>query len=222
MTPAEALKALEAAGTAQNRKVYARHGVSGAQFGVSYAELGKLAKAAGADQELAEALWASGNHDARVLATMVADTGALRSATLDTWAKELGDHVLTSAVASLAAKTRFAGTKWKHWTRKRDEWISAAGWNVVASLAPDGGIPAADCATLLETIETTIHAAPNRTRHAMNMALIAIGLASSRLERQAIAAAKRIGKVEVDHGETSCKTPDAITYIRKAAKRRRC
>jgi len=35
-----------------------------------------------------------------------------------------------------------------------------------------------------------------------------------------LAAAKRIGKVEVDHGETSCKTPDASTYIRKAVARR--
>ena len=29
-------------------------------------------------------------------------------------------------------------------------------------------------------------------------------------------AAKRIGKVEVDHGETGCKTQDAVTYIQKA------
>jgi hypothetical protein len=32
--------------------------------------------------------------------------------------------------------------------------------------------------------------------------------------------AKKIGKVEVDHGETNCKTPDAVTYIEKALHRR--
>lgn len=33
--------------------------------------------------------------------------------------------------------------------------------------------------------------------------------------------AARIGKVEVDHGETGCKTPDAAVYIRKTLERRK-
>ena len=53
----------------------------------------------------------------------------------------------------------------------------------------------------------------------MNLALIAIGIYKPTLRKQAIAAARRIGKVEVDHGETSCKTPDAESYIVKAAAR---
>lgn len=36
---------------------------------------------------------------------------------------------------------------------------------------------------------------------------------------EAIAAATRIGTVEVDHGDTHCKTPEAVSYIRKAALR---
>ena len=53
----------------------------------------------------------------------------------------------------------------------------------------------------------------------MNGALISIGVFKPGLRKKAIAAANRIGKVDVDHGETSCKTPDAIPYIEKAAKR---
>ena len=49
----------------------------------------------------------------------------------------------------------------------------------------------------------------------MNNAVINIGVRNSRLQRKTIAAAKRIGKVEVDHGETGCKTPDAVSYIKK-------
>jgi hypothetical protein len=56
----EALGALERAGTAQNRKVYARHGVKGPCYGVSFAERCRLAKAHGRDQALAGSLWASG------------------------------------------------------------------------------------------------------------------------------------------------------------------
>jgi hypothetical protein len=49
----------------------------------------------------------------------------------------------------------------------------------------------------------------------MNGALIAIGVRNDQLEKLAITAAKRIGTVEVDHGDTDCKTPDAVAYIAK-------
>ena len=50
---AEAVRRLKALGTAQNRKVYTRHGVQGDAFGVSYANLGKLRREVGTDHELA-------------------------------------------------------------------------------------------------------------------------------------------------------------------------
>ena len=53
------------------------------------------------------------------------------------------------------------------------------------------------------------------------MALIAIGIRNGKLERNALAAAQKIGKVEVDHGETNCQTPDAAAYIRKTRQRQR-
>ncbi len=61
----------------------------------------------------------------------------------------------------------------------------------------------------LETIRTTIHARKNRVRHSMNMALIALGVRNPAFQAKAPEAAKSIGKVEVDHGDTNCKTPDA-------------
>jgi hypothetical protein len=73
---------------------------------------------------------------------------------------------------------------------------------------------------VLATIEKEIHRSPNWARRAMNGALISIGVAKPTLRKKAIDAAKRIGKVEVDHGETSCKTPEAVAYIDKASKRR--
>ena len=70
---------LRTTGTEQNRKVYARHGVGKKMYGVSYANLKKLKKQIGTDHALAEKLWGSGNHDARVLATMVADPAQTKS-----------------------------------------------------------------------------------------------------------------------------------------------
>ena len=47
------------------------------------------------------------------------------------------------------------------------------------------------------------------------MAVIMIGCRNGALRKAATAAAKRIGKVEIDHGDTDCKTPDAAQYIEK-------
>jgi len=222
MNKTEALKQLRAMGTAQYRKVYARHGVVGPSFGVSYANLGKLKKSIGVDHELARALWASGNHDARVLATMIADPEAVTATDLDTWARQLDSYPLTDAFSNLAASSPLASKRVAMWTGSKQEWESSAGWILVARLAlADGALPDSVCEKHLKTIESKIHKAPNRTRYAMNGALIAIGMRSAALGKEATAAAKRIGKVEVDHGETGCKTPDAATYIQKAAARKR-
>ena len=70
MTLKQALAALQKAGTAQNRKVYGNHGVSGPMYGVSFAELKKLKKQIKQDHELACGLWDTGNHDARILACL--------------------------------------------------------------------------------------------------------------------------------------------------------
>src|SRR5690606_35126803 len=44
---------------------------------------------------------------------------------------------------------------------------------------------------------------------------ISIGGRNAALRKAALAAAKRIGPVEVDHGDTACKTPDAAAYLDK-------
>jgi hypothetical protein len=50
-------------------------------------------------------------------------------------------------------------------------------------------------------------------RYEMNGALITIGLRNERMEKKAMEVARKIGKVIVDHGNTDCKTPDAVEYI---------
>lgn len=211
------MQQLESMGTAQNRKVYSRHGVSVEMFGVSYANLSKLQKAIKVDHDLALQLWETGNHDARILATQVADPALLNDKTAEGWVKVLSDYVETDAMAKLVARSPIARKKAGKWLKSNSEWIGAAGWSLVAHLAlTDQSLPDDYFEPLIDRIEKTIHTRKNRVRHEMNGALIAIGLRSSRLEKRAISAARKIGKVEVDHGQTSCKTPDAIEYIRKA------
>jgi hypothetical protein len=53
----------------------------------------------------------------------------------------------------------------------------------------------------------------------MNGVLIAVGTFRPELAPEAIAAAESIGTVEVDHGETGCKTPAAVPYIERSPAR---
>jgi 3-methyladenine DNA glycosylase AlkD len=216
MNTREVMKQLKAMGTAQNRKIYGRHGVTGTMFGVSYAHLGKLQKKIKVDHELATSLWATGNHDARVLALKVADPSQLSAKAVDTWVKQLNNRGLTGEFATVVARSNFATRRVGKWTQSKDEWVGSVGWLIVAALAMKNDDLADDVfASYLDQIEKRIHSSKNRVRYNMNNALIAIGVRNNKLQKRAVAAAKRIGKVEVDHGETSCKTPDAIAYIKK-------
>jgi 3-methyladenine DNA glycosylase AlkD len=222
MDHATAMAELERRGSEQTRKTYRRHGVLGDQFGVSYAEMEALTKAIKTDQPLAESLWATGNHDARILATMIADPKTIARKVLELWSRDVDNDVLAGALAGVVAGSPHGLSLMEKWVRSDEETLGSAGWSVLARLAgnPATGLSDRECAAYLETIRTTIHGRKNRVRYSMNGALIAIGLRSPEFQAKALEAAKAIGKVEVDHGDTDCKTPDAASYILKAAKRR--
>ena len=216
------LRELEGLGSEQTRKTYRRHGVRGELYGVNYAPLGKLAKKLKTNHALAGELWESGNHDARILATMIADPAATTGAELDKWIRDVDNYVLADAFAGLVSRTPVARKKMEKWTRSTHEWVGRIGWAILARLAmADSTLTDAEYERYLEEIERRIHGSKNRIRDAMNMAVIAIGLRSAAFEKKAVGAAKRIGKVEVDHGETGCVTPDAVEYIQKARTRAR-
>lgn len=215
MTYDEVMKELEAAGSAQCRKIYGRHGVKGDQFGVSYAALGKLEKKIKKNQALAEELWKSGNHDARVLAAKIAEPEKCSQKLLEAWAKDLDNYILTDALSGVATRSAHGRKLFKKWNASKDEWKSSLAWNLVTSSEEKDGFTAAELEELIPEIEKRIHSAPNRTRYTMVLALIRIGATNAALSKKAIAASKRIGKVEVDHGETGCKTPEVEPYIKK-------
>jgi 3-methyladenine DNA glycosylase AlkD len=85
MTIQQAVAELKKLGTDQNRTVYQRHGVGDKLYGVSFANLKNLKKEIKTDHELARRLWATGNHDARILATMIADPEEATPELLDSW-----------------------------------------------------------------------------------------------------------------------------------------
>lgn len=207
---------LEAAGTEQNRKTYRRHGAPEPLFGVSFAKLEELRKRIKRDHALAEALWATENTDARTLALMIADPEAFTSEKLETWATEVRYHGLACYLVPLTAASAHAREKLEQWLDHHAEMQASLAWRLIKHFAMnDADAPDEAFARWIPRIERDIHGERNRVKEAMNLALIGIGMRSEALEAEAIAAARRIGKVHVDHGDTSCKTPDAEPYILK-------
>lgn len=222
MTKQEVLQELESLGTAQNRKVYRRHGACENLYGVSFANLRRMAKQLKINHALAQDLWSTEIHEAQLLASMIADPVTAEESLVDRWITELADRIVTSELTVFVSKTPFFQAKTEEWLDSEDEWIGRAGWQLLALLAMNNeGLPDSYFDNYLTIIERDIHTQKNMIRDAMNSALIAIGIRNSALEKRALSAAKRIGKVEVDHGETSCKTPDAAEYIRKTVARQK-
>jgi|JI10StandDraft_1071094.scaffolds.fasta_scaffold02733_11 3-methyladenine DNA glycosylase AlkD len=216
MDVATALGELSAAGSEQTRKTYRRHGAPEPLFGVSFATLRALAKRIGADHALACGLWDTGNTDARCLAALIADPAQLTAATADAWAAATRYHTIIDLVAGVVARAPIALERMAQWVGADEDHVARCGWSVMAQLAQhDGAIADAAFTPYLAVIERRIHDAPNSTREGMNRALIAIGGRSDALAAPAIAAARRIGPVTVDHGDTACETPDAASYIAK-------
>ena len=220
------IQELKDLGTEQNRKIYRRHGVGEDLFGVSFGNIRKLQKRIKKDHALALELWATGNHDARILATMIADPKMIEEETsrvgcLESWASDLDNYIIADAFAEFVSKTAVAREKAECWNQSEEEWIGRVGWTVMAKIAmKDRTLPDEYFEELLPTIEAGIHTSPNRVRDAMNSALIAIGIRNENLQELALRAAGFIGKVEVDHGATGCVTPDAASYILKTVNRK--
>lgn len=218
-SPAEALvRELERLGTAQTRKTYLRHGACEPLFGVKFGDLRPIAKRVGVNQEIADALWATGNMDAMTLALLVADPKQMKSRQMDTWLKSANYSLLFSMLAGVVARSPHALSKWKKWSAAKNEKSLSAAYALLASwLVQDAAaVPGSCIEDALAAIESSIHEAPNQARQTMNQALIAIGIYREKERKRVYQVAKKIGKVEVDHGQTSCKTPDAATYIDRA------
>ncbi len=216
MTCEDVMKVLEQAGSSQTKKTYLRHGAAEPLFGVSFATLGSLVKKIGVNHDLAMSLWETGNFDARNLAFKIADPSRLRLRDLDRWARETTVRLCVGYVSMIGAERSDGLALAERWLASKDEALVGAGWGLVSQLAArDLAVPDAWFNERLDEIVQRIHAAPNAMRVPLNQSLITIGGRSAGLRKAALAAAKRIGPVDIDYGDTQCATPDATATIEK-------
>jgi 3-methyladenine DNA glycosylase AlkD len=173
----------------------ARYGINVENaFGVSVYELRKVAKRLGTDHDLALALWATGNHEARLLACFVDDPAAVTAEQTEAWAADFDSwDICDQATTSLFDLTPHAWPKAAEWAAREAEWIRRAGFALMAGLAVHDKT-AADRAfvKLLPLIERGASDERNFVKKAVNWALRNIGKRNRTLNIAAVACARRI------------------------------
>jgi 3-methyladenine DNA glycosylase AlkD len=219
MTLNDVMSELAAKGSESIKRVLVRHGAKEPFFGVRISDLKVMQKKLKGDQALALELYTTGISDAQYLAGMIADGAKMKPAQLRTWANTAAWGMISGyTVPWVAAEHPEGFALARKWIDSPKEGVAVSGWNTFAALAttiPDERLPITELSTLLDRVATTLQAAPDRERYAMNGFVIACGTYVAPLGKKAVATARKIGQVEVDMGETDCKVPDAESYILK-------
>jgi hypothetical protein len=219
MTLNSVMSELKAKGSEKTRVTYVRHGMPADKvFGVSVAEMKLIAKKIKGDQALAMELFATGNMDAMYLAGIVANGSWMSKAELQAWAKDsMGMSLIAEHTVPWVTVENVAGPELAL------EWMGSgklapSGWCTYSGLLatlPDDELDIKEIEGLLARVVKGIDAAANRERYTMNGFVISVGCYVAPLLGAAKAAAKKIGNVSVDVGDTACKVPVALEYIAK-------
>jgi 3-methyladenine DNA glycosylase AlkD len=167
-------------------------------FGVSVPFLRNLAKQIGRDHSLSQALWNSGLHEARELATMVADPAKITEDQMESWVNEIDSwDVCDHCCGNLWVKTPFARRKVREWSRRPEEFVKRAAFSLMAFLAVHDKSAADDVFTkFLPIIKRESIDQRNFVKKAANWALRQIGKRNRNLNRLAIATAREIQKLD--------------------------
>ena len=218
-TVSSVMTQLESKGSEQTRKTYRRHGAPEEMFGVKVGDLKPIAKRIKGQQQLACDLYETGNSDAMYLAGLVADGAQMNKRQLNAWAKRASWYMISEyTVPSVAVESPHARELAIKWIDSKQESIAACGWctySGIVATRPDDELDAEEIKQLLERVVAQIGQAPNRVIMCMNGFVISVGSYVQPLLKQAKAIARKIGKVEVDMGDTACKVPLALEYIEK-------
>jgi len=216
----EVMAALKAKGSESIKRIFMKHGAREPFYGVKVGDMKPIAKQIKGDQALALELYATGNGDAQYLAGMVANGRQMTPKQLQTWAETATwDMISGNTVPWVASEHPEGFALAVKWTKAKDEQILRAGWTTLGAIAatvPDADLPIAEYGRLLNRVVKEMPKAPDGARYSMNNFVIMVGSYVAPLAAKAMAAAKQIGPVEIDMGDTSCKVPLAEEYILKA------
>jgi 3-methyladenine DNA glycosylase AlkD len=177
-TSATILTTLQALGTEEHRQSKARLGVPlAAALGVSLPAIRSLGKEVGRDHAVALELWASGYHEARLLAALVADPQQMDAALIEQWVGavvswDLCDHLCSNLFCQLSVAIAQIPT----WAADEREFVRRAAFALITTTAihqPQFFHPNAEL--YLQLIRSYAHDPRNYVKKAISWALREIG-----------------------------------------------
>ena len=163
-------------------------------YGVAMKDIKALGKRLGRNQPLAEALWATGVYEARMLASFVGDPERITATQMDRWCKDFDNWAFCDAMSfNLFDRTPHAWAKVDQWSTRRNEFEKRTAFALLWSLTVHD-TSAGD--ELFEKGLVLIERNAGDERHfvkkATNMALRAIGKRNRALNSAAVIVARRL------------------------------
>lgn len=219
LTVDEILQRLEALGHEPTRARNRRLGAGENQFGVRMGDIRKLASEIKTDHELALALWATGNLEARLLALLVMKPQQLSRAELDAMVRaatfaQLADWLNAYIVPKHPDKEALR----QAWLADDDPWAARAGWSLTnhrIGQQPDG----LDLPALLDRIEAEMAGAPPAAQWTMNYCLAGIGIHFPSHRQRALAIGEALGVYRDYPVSKGCTSPFAPIWINEMVRR---
>jgi 3-methyladenine DNA glycosylase AlkD len=214
MNVREAVVELRAVADPTRRPGMARVGITvDRALGVSVPNIRRIARRCGRDHELARGLWATRIHEARILATLVADPSAMSFDEMSAWAAEIDSWDVCDFAADLFADTPSATRAIRLWARSRHGYTKRCAFSMVARLAvKDKAAPDADFERWFPLIRRAATDDRNEVKKSVNWALRQIGKRNRALNARAIAEAEAL--LELDSRSARWIARDALRELR--------
>ena len=194
----EIMNQLKSLANPETVKGMERYGINPeSAYGISIPELRKIAGQVGKNHLLAEKLWASGIHEARILASMIGDRKKVTPEQMDRWVKDFNSWDLCDQCCNnLFRKVEFAREKALEWSSRPEEFVKRAGFVLMACLAVhDKKAKDEEFFTYMPIIRNASQDSRNFVKKAVNWALRQIGKRNADLNRFAIETANEIGEL---------------------------
>lgn len=193
------LATLKARGSERNRAGMARFGINAERaFGVSMTGMADLARKYRRRHDLAQALWATERHEARILAALIDEPERVTRRQMDRWAAAFDSWDLCDqASMKLFARTPFVADRVAKWAEDRREFVrraafaTIAGYAIAAKKEPDAAL-----LPFLGIIEAGAADERNFVKKAVSWALRQIGKRSPALHAPALRTARRLSESE--------------------------
>ena len=198
MDAKEIIKKLKIHANRKNVEGMARFGINPENtLGVSMPLLRKTAKEIGKDHNLAQGLWDSGIHEAKILASLIDDPKMVTEKQIEKWVKGFDSwDVCDQVCMSLFDKTPFAYQKALKWAKEKKEFVKRAGFAIMAALSVhDKKAKDKDFVKFFPLIKKFSVDERNFVRKANNWALRQIGKRNMYLNKKAIKLAEEIQKI---------------------------